>query len=347
MFTSHNFNNKANKHSFIINDVDLAIVNSIRRIILSDIPTIGLYGEDKEEEPTVEIIINNSPLHNEFMIHRIGLIPLNISEEITEEYEDNDYTFELNIENKSSDMINITTDNFIGEYKNKKLTKAELDIIFPLNKVSKSKILITRLKEKEHIHIKAKAIKRTGQLNASFSPVSLSNFSFVINKDEADKYDNVLDKERSYYKNKYGEPSKINFEIESINALSYKYLFKKALEIINEKLENLIVKLLAKEVEISKVGNCDNSYEFKIINEDDTLGNLIQSILHNKYIRSNDKTCSYVGYICAHPLISELTVRFTLNSEDTAIFYDFFVENCRDIIKIIDNIKSEWIKFTS
>jgi DNA-directed RNA polymerase subunit L len=347
MFTSYNYNNKANKHSFIINDVDLAIINSIRRIILSDIPIVGLYGEDKEEEPTVEIVINNSPLHNEFMIHRIGLIPLNISEEITEIYQDNDYEFELNIENKSSDLVNITTGNFTGKYKNKNLTKAELDIIFPLNKVSNSKILITRLKEKEHIHIKAKAIKRTGKLNASFSPVSLSNFSFVINKDEADKHDNILDKERSYYKNEYGDPSKINFEIESINGLSYQYLFKKALEIINEKLENLIIKLLAKEIEITKVGNCDNSYEFKIINEDDTLGNLIQSILHNKYIRTNNKKCSYVGYICAHPLISELTIRFTLNSEDTSVFYDFFVENCRDIIKIIDNIKSEWIKFTS
>jgi DNA-directed RNA polymerase subunit L len=347
MFTSHNYNNKANKHSFIINDVDLAIINSIRRIILSDIPIVGLYGEDKEEEPTVEIVINNSPLHNEFMIHRIGLIPLNISEEITEIYQDNDYEFELNIENKSSDLVNITTGNFTGKYKNKNLTKAELDIIFPLNKISNSKILITRLKEKEHIHIKAKAIKRTGKLNASFSPVSLSNFSFVINKDEADKHDNILDKERSYYKNEYGDPSKINFEIESINGLSYQYLFKKALEIINEKLENLIIKLLAKEIEITKVGNCDNSYEFKIINEDDTLGNLIQSILHNNYIRTNNKKCSYVGYICAHPLISELTIRFTLNSEDTSVFYDFFVENCRDIIKIIDNIKSEWIKFTS
>jgi DNA-directed RNA polymerase subunit L len=347
MFASYNYNNKANKHSFIINDVDLAIINSIRRIILSDIPIVGLYGEDKEEEPTVEIVINNSPLHNEFMIHRIGLIPLNISEEITEIYQDNDYEFELNIENKSSDLVNITTGNFTGKYKNKNLTKAELDIIFPLNKISNSKILITRLKEKEHIHIKAKAIKRTGKLNASFSPVSLSNFSFVINKDEADKHDNILDKERSYYKNEYGDPSKINFEIESINGLSYQYLFKKALEIINEKLENLIIKLLAKEIEITKVGNCDNSYEFKIINEDDTLGNLIQSILHNKYIRTNNKKCSYVGYICAHPLISELTIRFTLNSEDTSVFYDFFVENSRDIIKIIDNIKSEWIKFTS
>ncbi len=315
---------------------------------MSEIPVVGFYGEDKDEEPTIEIVINNSPLHNEFMIHRIGLIPLHISEEITENYEDNDYEFELNIENKSSDTINVTTGNITGKYKDKNLTKAELDKIFPTNRTTNSKILITRLRGGEHIHFKAKAIKRTGKLNASFSPVSLSNFYYVQNKTEADKKDNILDKERCYLKNEYGDPSTLNFQIESVNGFSYKYLFQKALDIINEKLQNLIIKLSAKEIEIIKVQNCDNSYEFKIMNEDDTLGNLIQSLVHNRYIRSKEeKKCHYIGYICPHPLISELLIRFTLNDENTQNFYDFFIDNCKDIIKIIDEIKAEWNSFAS
>jgi len=348
MFSDYNYDKKADKHSFTITNIDLGIVNAIRRIIMSEIPVVGFYGEDKDEEPTIEIIINNSPLHNEFMIHRIGLIPLHISEEITENYEDNDYEFELNIENKSSDTINVTTGNITGKYKDKNLTKAELDKIFPTNKTTNSKILITRLRGGEHIHFKAKAIKRTGKLNASFSPVSLSNFYYVQNKTEADKKDNILDKERCYLKNEYGDPSTLNFQIESVNGFTYKYLFQKALDIINEKLQNLIIKLSAKEIEIIKVQNCDNSYEFKIMNEDDTLGNLIQSLIHNRYIRSKEeKKCHYVGYICPHPLISELLIRFTLNDENTQNFYDFFIDNCKDIIKIIDEIKAEWNSFAS
>lgn len=348
MFSDYNYDNKADKHSFTITNIDLGIVNAIRRIIMSEIPVVGFYGEDKDEDPTIEIIINNSPLHNEFMIHRIGLIPLHISEEITENYEDNDYEFELNIENKSSDTINVTTGNITGKYKDKNLTKAELDKIFPTNKTTNSKILITRLRGGEHIHFKAKAIKRTGKLNASFSPVSLSNFYYVQNKTEADKKDNILDKERCYLKNEYGDPSTLNFQIESVNGFSYKYLFQKALDIINEKLQNLIIKLSAKEIEIIKVQNCDNSYEFKIMNEDDTLGNLIQSLIHNHYIRiKEEKKCHYVGYICPHPLISELLIRFTLNDENTQNFYDFFIDNCKDIIKIIDEIKAEWNSFAS
>lgn len=346
MFSNHKFINNANRHTFHITDVDLGIINSIRRIILSEIPVIAFYGEN---EPTIEILFNNGPLHNEFMIHRIGLIPLHISESITENYEDNDYKFELNIENKGNETINITTDNIIGTYKDIELTKEELKTIFPKNKITKSNILITRLRPKEHFHFKANAIRRTAKLNASFSPVSLSNFYFI--EDEKEFKDNILDRQRNYIKNEYGDPKIIEFQIESINGLSYKYLFTKSIDIIIEKLEKLIEKIGNKEIAIEPVDNCENSFNFKIFGEDDTLGNLIQSLLHNKYIRNNQKfkdyDCLYVGYICPHPLIDELLIRFTLTTDDTAIYELFFIENCKEIIKIMEDLKSHWISFTS
>lgn len=343
MFSDYEYNKLADRHSFVIKDTDLAIINSIRRVILTEIPVVGFYGED---EPTVEIIINNSPLHNEFMIHRVGLIPLHISEKITEEYNDGDYVFELNVENTGSNMINITTENFTGTYKDAKLSKAELDKIFPANNITKQKILITRLKAGEHLHLKATAIKRTAKINAAFSPVSLSNFFFIEDEKEAEKKDNILDKQRAYHRNEYGDPSKINFQIESLNGLSYKYLFKKALEIIIDKIETLNIKLTNKEIIIEEIQNCPNSFNFKIDDEDDTLGNLIQSIIHNKYIRTNNDKCSYVGYICPHPLINQLIVRFTLSSENKDDFYKFFIENLKDIIKIIEKLRSDWNNFS-
>ncbi len=348
MLNNYKYDNIADKHSFIIDNVDLGLVNSIRRVILSEIPVVAFYGE---EHPTINILFNNTPLHNEFMIHRIGLIPLHIKEDIVEKYEDDDYTFELNKENNNPDvkMLNVTTADFTGTYKDKQLTAKELNEIFPPNPLTKNHILITRLRLNEKIHFKANAIKRTAKLNSSFSPVSLSNFFYVVDELEANKTDNILDRERSYFKDKYGEPAKINFQIETINGLSYKYLFKKAMEILVEKLENLIVKLDNKEIEIEEVPNIPNSFNFKIDDEDDTLGNLIQSILHTKYIRENSKfndlICDYVGYICPHPLIKQLLVRFTLSTTDKQLFYNFFSQNCRIIIKIINDFKDEWMKF--
>lgn len=346
MFDKYNYDKLADRHSFIIEGVDLAVVNSIRRILLSEIPVIGFYGE---EHPTIEVIYNNGPLHNEFMIHRLGLIPINVSDKIIDDYNDGDYIIELNVSNTTNETLNITTDNFTGTYKGKNLTKDELKELFPPpNKNIKKPILITRLRSGEQFHAKATAIKRTGKLNASFSCVSLANFFFVQDENEAKKKDNVLDKERSYYKDIYGEPIKINFQIECINGLTYKYLFHKAILIIKEKLEDLIIKLTNKDIEIEEVPNCDGfSYNFHINNEDDTLGNLIQSLIHNKYIRPNKPECSYIGYICPHPLIDKLVIRLTLNTTNIEAFSTFLINNCKDIIKIIDDIEAKWLSFTT
>ncbi len=343
-FSNYLYDIKADRHSFQMDNIDLSIVNSIRRIILAEIPVVAFYGED---EPTIEILFNSSPLHNEFMIHRIGLIPIHVTEDITEIYNDDDYIFELNVENKEGQSINITTEHITGTYKGNKLSKTDLNKLFPPNIITKHHILITRLRAGEHLHFKAKAIKRTGQLNACFSPVSLSNFYFVQDDDVASTKDNILDKERSYYKNDYGEPTKINFQIESLNGLSYKYLFKKAIDIIIQKLETIIIHLTNKtDITIEDVPNCPNSINFHINNEDDTIGNLIQSLIHNKYIRNSNDECSYIGYICPHPLIHKLIIRITLqNTTNKDDYYNFLITNCKEIIKIMEDIKTDWNNF--
>jgi DNA-directed RNA polymerase II subunit RPB3 len=81
MFKNYSYEPKSLKNSFDIFNMDLSIANGIRRVILTEIPTVGFYGED---EPTIEIIKNTGPLHNEFMKHRIGLIPISVSEDITD-----------------------------------------------------------------------------------------------------------------------------------------------------------------------------------------------------------------------------------------------------------------------
>ena len=91
--------------------------------------------------------------------------------------------------------------------------------------------------------------------------------------------------------------------------------------------------------------------EFIIENEDDTIGNVIQSFIHNKYIREkskfNDINCVYVGYICPHPLKQLMIVRITLEDiTDDMVIISFFESNCKDIINNLSNIKINWNKFT-
>jgi len=47
MFYNYKFDSAdpSNNHSFDIHDIDLAIVNGMRRIIMTDIPNLGAIGE--------------------------------------------------------------------------------------------------------------------------------------------------------------------------------------------------------------------------------------------------------------------------------------------------------------
>ena len=73
--------------SFDLTNVDTSLANSFRRTVLSEIPTYGFEDESDKTfshyldiglklPESVKVLENTSSLHNEFLSHRVGLIPV-------------------------------------------------------------------------------------------------------------------------------------------------------------------------------------------------------------------------------------------------------------------------------
>lgn len=338
----YNKNTATGRYEFDIENLDIAIINSIRRVILADIPVLGFLGEGK---PSIEIIKNNGSLHNEIIYHRIGIIPLHFTQQEIEEFVENEYVFHCTANNSSIAIMNVTTKHITGSRSKKPLTEKELARIFPPNLITKDNVLITRLRQGEELTFNATVVKLTAKCHASFSPVSMCAFFYNTNNS---KLTHILDKERDYQKNEYGDPDDVHFMMETETSLSPKYIFMKAIEILIEKVINI-----PKIVKITKNDKMNNTYDLAIANEDDTLGNLFQSIIYSEFIRNTDATLldkykmTYVGYYAPHPLEKKIVIRITLDKSCDNDEMTIVVNNCA---KIVENklhaVQDAWTRFT-
>lgn len=335
--------------------VEPSVINAIRRTIITDIPVIGFRGEDK---PSMQILKNNGPLHNEILLHRIGLIPIHFTEEEVESFEADDYEFEINVENTTNTMLNVTTKDIKITRNGKELPSKDALRLFPANAISKQHILITRLRRGEHIHAKGKAVLDTSRSHAGFSPGFCTSYPIMDTVLSA-QATNILDKERAYLRNEYGDPTSYEVSIESECGLTPKYLVLKAIEILKGKLNTVMQemyqdtsdKLAIREWTSDENGS--TGYTFEMKDEDDTLGYLIQSHMHHNYVRmkkltENGKRIQYVGYMCPHPLESVMHLRIIFaDPAQKQEYIEAVAEQCRRIITDLQSIEADWLRFNN
>ena len=79
---------------FEIGNVHFSTVNAIRRLMISSIKTVG-FRTEPYSACDIKVYDNDTPLHNQFILHRISMIPINVAK--PENFDVDDYLFIINV----------------------------------------------------------------------------------------------------------------------------------------------------------------------------------------------------------------------------------------------------------
>jgi len=230
-------NKKENQITFIA-EMEESLANAIRRYT-DQIPILAI--------DDVEISMNDSPLYDETLAHRLGLIPLKMEKSTSEKREE-----QLTLVAKKEGAV------YSGELKGK---------VKPVH----DKIPITLLKKEQELEVLATARMGKGSEHVKFSPGLLfyrnalkvkldkdcmkeisgslnilreEGNSFVIDENEYDKCEILAEKCGKKGKDIEATPTgELLVTIESFGQISEEEILRKAIEALKEDLEEVSKKI--------------------------------------------------------------------------------------------------------
>ncbi len=274
------FKNVVNESStllrFTIDPTNVGYANTLRRTMITDVETIAFRSDITEKGATTDVVIskNSTPLSNEMLAHRIGLIPIHVENPLN--WNPDEYTFTLNVQNDTADLRDVVAAD-IEVRRNRGAEEEPLLIpnveFFRPDPVTHDTALITVLKgrigsqEPEVVELKAVATMGTGRENAAFMPVT-SRCAYGYSKDdnperkkeiftlwlnkhkkvnatelesnptrkaELEREFETMEVQRCYKIDERGEPYSFDFIVESVGVLSPTYIVARALELMKAK----------------------------------------------------------------------------------------------------------------
>ncbi len=246
--------------AFTLANVDLATANALRRVILAEVSTLAI--------DLVEIENNTSVLADEFLAHRLGLIPISSSQidliNYTRDCQCDQYCslcsveFTLNVRCQddltrdvtSRDLISSNPDFIPVHGHNPTLNSNNNN---PQDVQSSPGILICKLRKDQEIRLRCIAKKGVAKEHAKWSPCSGVAFEYdPHNKLRHTKYWIEQSVEKEWPKSIYADqeeaplpdepydpkavPDKFYFNVESVGSLEPKEIVLTSLRILQSKL---------------------------------------------------------------------------------------------------------------
>ena len=165
---------------FTLRNVDLALANSLRRAMLSEIPTVAI--------DLVEVITNTSVIPDEFLAHRLGLIPLNSENAdkllYTRDCECDGYcdqcsiTLDLRAKCSADEVMIVFADSLTKENQGPTPDIGK-PVVSEVDASAKGRgPVIAKLRKNQELHLKCIAKKGIAKEHAKWAPTAAVGFEY-------------------------------------------------------------------------------------------------------------------------------------------------------------------------
>ena len=353
---------------FRLNNVDVSIANSLRRVILSEIPII-VFRVSPNDKNKCNITANTCGLNNEIVKHRLSCIPIHIKD--VEEFPYKNYIVEVNVSNNTNTTIYVTTKDFIVKdlVLGKPLPQDKIHEIFPPNDFTGDFIDFVRLKPKVAEEIQPKTLKFTCEFDVgtakedgAYNVVSTCSYGNTI--DEAAQ-EAKLQQLKQKWKDEGKKESEVDFEAENWKLLEGKRIFKKdsfdfvietlgiytndeviilACKILLDNLHNIDTLIDKDQIEIKLSENTmKNCYDIILQNYDYTIGKVLEYFLYSKLYET--KVLTFCGFKKMHPHDTYSIIRVAYKEPvEISTIKGHLKESISDSINIYEKLRKEFMK---
>jgi len=352
---------------FTLENADVSTANAIRRIILSEIPTL-VFRTDVRPDTTHQTTfhVNTTRHHNEILKQRLRCIPIGSP---GKDVELSKYYCELRKKNTTENTIYVTTEDFkVVERETKKVNEALTKEMFKPDPLSNHYIDFARLLPKVADYTEGEELHVTGEFDMGIAEQD-SAFNVCCTcaygcTPDTIKQSEVWDKlpESSDVK-KDGKPNwellsarrivkdrSFDFVIETVAVCVHTNgdLLRKACDIMKIKCESFISSIEESAAVNIVEADVTMPYAFNIIlrREGYTLGKALEHMIYTQhYTSSGDMKLTFCAFKKAHPHDVDSYIQVVLQDDapnKVAVVASMAIRAAKDIIAIFEDIKRQF-----
>jgi DNA-directed RNA polymerase subunit L len=360
---------------FTIDKINVSLANALRRIILSDVPTL-VFRTFPYSECKASITTNTSRIHNEILKQRLSCIPIHITD--TTDFPFQDYQLEIDVVADGNEIRYVTTKDFKLKNKTngKYLTDVKVHEIFKQNEITGDFIEFARLLPKMTEYGEGERLAMTCDLDigtaredGAFNVVCTCAYQMTMDPTKVDEAWRIKEAElvkegvaavgsdemKAQRKNwslldaqRFTKDDSFDFVIETVGVFTNAEIVHKAAQIMINKCTKFIRDIESGENHIiPTVSTIQNGFDIELKGEDYTLGKVIEFFLHDKHY-AEDQTITYCAFRKVHPHNPDSMIRVGFAETvgvDEGIVAQYITTCARDAIAVFEHIRDQFREY--